>query len=396
MRNIRYRAAAMLLIIFVLCLFGCERQANGGQWNQQGYKDTAFSDAGFYYTDNGYLCFLDTKTGVNVYLCSRPGCTHGGTKGDEKVCDAHLSVSSVYSTMGFWDGHLYYIEDQAQYGSVVMRRNADGTAETKVAELCQQYLNKDSTAEVTEMIIADGYLYYAVTVRAIIETEPNVHVEKPVLYAVSCVDLRTGNDTELYADQTFTTLIAAKDSTVLFETRDYPSSDDPDFQEKIKSYRVCLKQWSRENNQTEVLLETTLDEHGQYNEFRDGKIYYSKYVNDTPIRSCYDLEKRKLETGLDIPTYRETRINDLYAIRKYSGSDTYVIHNSKTGKEMEAYLPKMFSIHAVGKQGFTLRGREVSENGNITHTEYYVSFASLSDGMQKDDLIPFYISNYNG
>ena len=217
MRNIRYRAAAMLLIIFVLCLFGCERRASSGQWNQQGYKDTAFSDAGFYYTDNGYLCFLDTKTGVNVYLCSRPGCTHGGTKGDEKVCDAHLSVSSVYSTMGFWDGHLYYIEDQAQYGSVVMRRNADGTAETKVAELCQQYLNKDSTAEVTEMIIADGYLYYAVTVRAIIETEPNVHVEKPVLYAVSCVDLRTGNDTELYADQTFTTLIAAKDSTVLFE-----------------------------------------------------------------------------------------------------------------------------------------------------------------------------------
>ena len=387
--------AAVLALALLFCLFGCSREKPVGDWQGEGYRATAFSDEGYYYLNtDGLLCFLDIKNGGNVILCSKVGCPHTDSRGIAQGCEADLSrVSTPFNVMGFWNGYLYYIEN-SMYGETVFRRNADGTAKKEIAILGEEYIGKDSSVQADGMIIADGYLYYSMVIYKVEEIEPGHSNSSPGRYALCRIDLATGNEEEIAIEEGTIYLAAAKgDTIVYFSYDDPPSNLDPDFDESMLNYPVQMKQWDQKSRTVKVLMETRVYERGIFRELSGNRIRISKYDKELAqhIHTYYDLTTGQFSEPVST-AYSIQPINSNYELH-YIEDHVKKIYDIKNQRYVDSEISTdAFTIGNRCEQGFIIVDREYdTENLIYARKEYYIRTSSLADGLQKKDLLLFYM-----
>ena len=395
-----YRFLALTLVL--LMLTGCAAKDDGSQWRGKEYRQTAFSDDGYYYLAySSLLCFRDNRSGNNVILCSRAGCRHGyrdanGMDRTEADCEADLgALSGIDSVIDFSGDRIYYIVDEQ--GSLrLMSRDATGTAEKTVAVIGEAYLDGNTSLMAKDLIVAGGYAYCTLIVQSAQRNPETGVVEVNHEKNVLCrIQLFNGKQTQLHEEKVNEiTLAAAKTDEVVFLVYDRPAADSPNLEEELRSYPVYFYAWRESTGKTEKAAELTSDQCGTVRSCEEGKLYLVLGKETETVFKTFDLNDYTISDHAAIP-HVALFINRDYMLCKDSAG-AYQLYSVKKNQ----YLPvdavsSTLAVAATGSQGFVLRSMQTEYAGegvqNIVGTMYnYVRYRDLADGLQEKDLTPFY------
>ena len=344
----------------------------------------AFSANGYYHTNqNGCLQFLDLSNGVDVPLCSKPGCSH-----TRNSCDGHLGIISF---LFYTDGYLYYDKGDL-YGDHLYRRNADGTGEEKVVTLGEQYISSKTEIHLMRIVPVGDVLYYSVEVRGVERDETGAAFVEKIYETVNRVDLNTGEDEELFrTSKSECALIAAQEDKLLYlEVMNY-EFDESGSLEAMQNTPTYLKCWSEETGKSHVLLEkpykyltgTTMVVGGKV--FCNAAREYGNYTYDLVSKTYEKAELWNGAGGLVV-------LNDAYI---YSGRDK-VFYNTQTKtsipNELTIDMLSMY-IEVTSEAAFSMKIHIRDENrtdkgkGTIF---VCVRIDALADGLQDSDLMMYF------
>lgn len=413
MKMSRTALSLCLVLALLLCLFGCGEKINsddGSAWRQVEKHESVFSGEGYYYLMHSVLCFLDTKNGTNVVLCSKPGCKHCWTEevvdkqGNPHLqtiidanCDGYIG-SSFY--MDFGNDRLYFIESDL-YGGHLMSRDATGAAEKEISILGESYLSDNLSLNFCDFVVAGNYAYCVYEISAYtVGSDPDgiydaVGMHTNLFTVLVRVDLTTGKETVLYRNEEGRRIYiaAAKNDSVVFAIFEAPSVKDPDYNpEQLKDYPVYLYQWSQDTGKVETRLETTIDVCSTDIGLDGSKLLLQKlsYDGTETVAHTFDLKTGELKL-LFRHDCMIRFLNSRYAICDNREGERY-LYDIEAGKHLpiELEAPGM-KVKSVGQDGFILITADVYASGAYYNTYLnYVTFRSLKDGLQESDLMPFY------
>jgi hypothetical protein len=302
----------------------------------------------------------------------------------QELCEAR--IYGLKTPVFYWNDHLYYIELDG-YGPQLYRRNADGTAEAQIVTLGMPYLEEQKQIEVWNHAVADGYLYYEGWVKSfIIEGDSTMEVRDR--YFIGRVNLRTGKDEVILEGNQgeVVNLCAVRPNGVLFFSYPLPDMDpqEPSYQEALQQVPTALKYWNGETEETIIVFEKTRQECVRINMVENGKVYYSG--TGVVTNWVYDLTD-----GSDLLLTEGTLryINGNYAfLHDGSGWNLWNIQ-TKEVYQIELTSPLVVA-ETTSEDGFILAWR-IQENGKIVRRIYcYVTYASIQDGLQEEDMMQFY------
>lgn len=392
------RIAAILLLAAVLLLAGCHQPTTDmslpEEWVVVSQADEgAFSEHGYYYTTpQGVLYFLDLTNGGNVALCSRVGCKHELETYPEEDCEAFLDILPMSFQPLFYENEKIYYVASDYYGQQLYSRNADGTAKTHIATLGKEYYAQQKSIEIYEYLVVDGMLYYTAEVRGEVQDDLSDYTQIVREFDVlGRVDLRTGKDEQLLKDaDKVLQLEAVGGNAVIYLSTAQADYDDPDYMEKLVSTRIML---NLDTGTSVDLMEKPHSQIGHLIQIENDQMYV--LANDTII--AHDIKTGESNETVSKVSEWFKVINAKYAYCHDWDQQLSRIYDI----ENKTFLPvgivgMRLRLLNVGKDGFVVQRPYPKPGGSASsgyETDYYYlcycSFASLSDGFQQSDLIPF-------
>lgn len=393
-----------LSLLILLSLFGCGQQKNrnnNNTWNAVNYTyKGACSDAGYYYiSKQNVLYYADFQSGVSVCLCNKANCPHDSTTSGDALaaCEAFLNntETGTLSTMFFWNSGLYYVQN-TPYGIQLFRRNADGTNEAKVLTLCNAYLEDapDVQIEAYGFTVAGNYVYYYAMMNSIIETEPNAFTSQTKSKALMRINLKTSKEEVLVEDSDVNHslfLVAVQATSMIYTIVTYPdvNYDSENYSVLTNQCPVQIMQWSENNGESTLLVESTQGEMGTVVKCIDDELYCYK------DNSWCQIDLATGEILYSGPFHVESGtlsiINSDYAFWREKTSDNWSILDLNTSE----LLPNEYGEYTLSIVGSTsdafIMTRSISkENGAKDIVYMYIPLESLLDGLQEADIVELY------
>ena len=380
----------LLALLMVLSLCSCaKKEEASNEWvGMSGASEGAISDTGYYYLNQGLLYYVDFQNGVNVCLCSKAGCSHDGSG-----CEAEIPLNSgVLSTMFYWNGGIYFT-GLDYYGCNLYRRNADGTGQSKVATLCEQYMKEDPEIEVEAFFftVAGNYVYYHAEIQVVVRVE-NVNTAQTKLRALLRLDLRTGKEevvVECEEENKRIEPIAFCNDSAIYTITSYPDVEygAENYDALLRQCPVQILQWSAETGESKVMVEKTIKEIGYSGIFyQEGKYYC------TPDNNMYSID---LETG-ELTLVAEN--GSMFALSADYGfwydyeTEKDQLKNLNTGEVLpnefeEEYL---LNFKCFSDDMLILTYQDAKASGTVDVFYAFVKLESLADGLQKEDVTEFH------
>ena len=381
----------LLVFLQVMGLCSCaKKEEASNEWvGMSGASEGAISDTGYYYLNQGLLYFVDFQNGVNVCLCNKAGCLHEGSG-----CEAEIPLNlGVLSTMFYWNEGIYFT-GLDYYGCNLYRRNADGTGQSKVATLCEQYMKEDPEIEVEAFFftVAGNYVYYHAEIQVVVRVE-NVNTAQTKLRALLRLDLRTGKEevvVECEEENKRIEPIAFCNDSAIYTIASYPDVEygAENYDELLLQCPVQILQWSAETGESKVLVEKTIKEIGYSGIFyQEGKYYC------TPDNNMYSID---LETG-KLTQVAENgsmlALNADYGFWYDYETEKYQLKNLNTGEVLPNEFEEEYFLNfkCFSDDMLILTYQDAKASGTVDVFYAFVKPESLADGLQKDDVTEFYV-----
>ena len=345
----------------------------------------ALSDDGIYYTNtSGFLRYFDKDTGVSFTLCQKVGCLHEEEEDRKKreECEAIIGHPAV---LFFWAGNIYF-DKKDLHGHGLYSREADGTAERKLAELCTACRGEDLSYILYNFLFAEGSLYYRVNVQKqkMADGQANTNTKDDVLLHL---DLTSGKERELFRineeEGSFSLLAGHKDA-VMIKTRAAFDIKEGGL-EALYNAKSEVWLFSSRAVASKILLQMTDRELGTVVYLSGGELY-SKPKGAETGRILNLLTGGQREHTLP----GDHIYGDYYKTVTVfeDGSSQWTIYNAKTGQMLENELKDILCMAEMyaNAEGVILELLYMDEdNGISTHSYCYIAFSNMADGLQKED-----------
>ena len=396
------RTIAILLLAVALLLAGCKTPIVNADLPDSwvvmpAANQGVFSEHGYYYTTpQGVLYFLDIANGGNVALCNKIGCKHElETYPDE--CEGFLSSWPMNFLPLVYENEKIYYTAPDYYGEQLYSRNADGTAKTHITTLGTEYSEQKKSLHIYDYLLADGMLYYCGEVTGEVVDDLSNYTQ--IIHEfdfIRRVDLQTGKDELLVEDpERVLRLHAVGGNIVIYDATTQPDPEDPESRFNLTR---SLNFLDIETGTETTFLQKPFGQIGSIVEIQDNNIHI-KGVSEAgeDFLTVYDLRTGAVKETKALPSEWFRVINDKYAYChdwEQQLSQIYDIEN-------KTFLPggivgmRLQLLNAC-EDGFTVRQSFPKPGGSAEtgyETDYYYlcycSFASLLDGFQQSDLIPF-------
>lgn len=347
----------------------------------------AFADDGIYYTNSsGFLRYFDKITGVSLTLCQRAGCLHEQEEDREKrgECEAIIGHPDI---LFFWNDGIYY-DVKSTHGHYLYRREADGTAEQKVAEICADYRGEDLSYVVYDNLFVDGSLYYEVNVLKK-ETEGGTSVVQSKENVILHLDLASGEERELLrmkADEGSLSILAGHKDAVLINTMAKYNPAEGGI-EALYNAQVSIQLFSPKSETPKILLQATNRELGNTVYLSGGELYSKPKGTDAGrVLNLLTGEQREYTMPGD------HIYGDYYKTVTQVDEQTrhWTVYNAQTGQSFENVLKDIWcsldTISDADGTVFELMFRD-EESGKTTYSYCYVAFEDITDELQKEDFV---------
>lgn len=366
-------------------------------WSERG----SLSDLGYYhFSDTGLLTFTDTTNAISVTLCHKTACSHSGK--DLECCEATALATQFFF---YHEGYIYfdkYIVENP-YAVHLFRRKADGTGEEKVAVLGEAYFSANTSVSVGQCLAAGDFLYITLGIMESIRQEDGSFLVMERGSVLSMLNLRTGKQQEIAQYQnTFIQLLGAREDTLLFYTQDTLPSEEigkPDYYEKTESLPARLQVWSEQSGCV-ILFEKANKDCYWIEGLQGGKLhYYSKeksYAYDLITGEC-------AETGLPLASSIVSEDFFFAAPGNLENREFGRFLDAGTGQNIVSkfddanlLVRKKSSVGCIVTI-FYYRDPILNNDGtaNISRKiDAYVTFESMKDGLQKEDILIIYEEEY--
>ena len=388
MKRNRGGVFVLALLFFVMLLPGCSDKpfSSGGKQCYSG-RDGIFVDEGYYYTSpRKLLYFLDVYNGINVCLCSKIGCSH------ESDCEANIEGFLVC----YWDGHIYYTKTD-NYGCHLYRRNADGTGEQYIMQLCKEYTEAKKVVGSPSTYYIDGIIYYNSQISSVSSTDSG-NLTSGEFEVLRRVDLRTNTEEEIlsYPVGQAMAIKAARGDGILCLRYQFPSRDEENYEELLSKVKYELVQLDVTSGHMEVLMEKTRAEGFAIKTVIGNTVIYEIMENGHNVVRSLNLETGK-DTYHYAMGYLHTVINEDYGFRLAGDSvenQQYLLIDMKTGMDMPTeFQGQTLTVKNVSSKGMILARAVRNQDGSgFKRILSYVTYESLKDGLQAEDAIDFFIS----
>ena len=365
-------------------------------WIPQTYKLGALSEEGYYY--GSYLSYCDFSTGEHVVLCSKVGCNH-----EDYDCDAYTGTSNG-KEMYFGDGYLYYVCSDSS-GRHVFRRDATGAALVTIGTPGEYYTKQQKSVDIDAFTLADGYLFYSGRVGTNLGDTVTLDTE-----FIARMNLLTGKEEILVEVQMENPgdhlwLCAVRGNGAIYTRSITPKMDkeDPAYSDALLQSSNILYMWSEETGESVVLLEKPNREFSQVSAVYGGKVFYKSLSMGTAYNT--DLYAYDLTTGKD-QKWISGQLKYLgggYALRKLDEEGNCDLINLLTKEKLPNVLNQIadggtgnmrcVSQHGVLLNWWGIEHRKENEDdiyGYRDDHSDYITYASLADGLQQEDLIPVF------
>ena len=354
-----------------------------------------FSEEGYYYLSDYFLYFMDTENGNSVILCSKAGCQHDKAEDWDEIyaCEAFINGGAV---LFYSDGYLYYdkIEQDNPNAIHLYRRNADGTAEKKVATLCEAYFSQTASVQPAAYIAADGILYYTAVIYEIAQPEPGAFVESRREVLLMRLDLTTGKEEEiLRLKDTYIRPLAARKDALIFHRLDaLPQEEMLEMDaEKLDAMPALLQVWTESSGTATTIFEKT-DEQCTMQGIFGSKFYYSGR-NEYAGVYAYDFATGE-HTTTNLPENACIINENYWSVYDHEGFKT-TIYDFRTGEPVSGdFADWRINFREVGEKGGIVEldlitGKTPDGKKLIVAKEIYgyVPFAAMEDGLQKEDIL---------
>ena len=396
--------ALCLVLLMSLSLFGCTEKPpatiapipgwdDGSSWVLSRYQGGVLSDEGYYYANNGMLYFADTSNGIEVCLCSKPGCLHEkGTPEEQEDCDANLN-GSAFMPMFFWNDHLFYVI-QDLYGTHVYRRNADGTAQAVVADLGTQYTKERKNVELFYYVHWGDCLYYTAMVQSVVVSEEAEASVVDMTY-IGRLNLKTNKEEILLElEHESLTLNAVCPEGLLFSYYEDAEIDyeDENYRDQLHKTPSYVQFYDFETKEITTILSRTYQEISGVRAVRSSKIYYPRSIG-----YHYEVWEYDMTTGNDRKVCvddKDVQIDGRLVIKNVDGVS--VLYYLPAGEFLPtAFAGERLGVDTVSDDAAILK-RTLFEGGRSTRTVYcYVKLADLADGLQEEDALDLYTYYYS-
>lgn len=391
-----------LMTAMVLLLAGCETPITGADLPDSWVvmptaNQGVFSEHGYYYTTpQGILYFLDIVNGGNVALCNKIGCKHELETYPEE-CEGYLSSWPMNFLPLVYENEKIYYTDPDYYGEQLYSRNADGTAKTHITTLGKEYSEQKKSLHIYDYLLADGMLYYCGEVTGEVVDDLSNYTQ--IIHEfdfIRRVDLKTGKDELLVKDtERVLRLHAVGGNTLIYDATTQPDPEDPESRfNLIRSLNFLNIETGTET----TFLQKPFGQIGSIVEIRDNNIHI-KGVSEAgeDFLTVYDLRTGAVKETKALPSEWFRVINDKYAYchdwdqrlsQIYDIEDKTFLPGGIVGMRLQ--LLNTCKDGFIVKQSFPKPGGS-AETGYEADYYYlcYCSFASLLDGFQQSDLIPF-------
>ena len=393
MKTIKRFFACTLLLCLLCGMSACSKQTDtDSDWvwayNQRG----AFSSKGYYFLASGFLRFVDIENGVSVCLCSKAGCLHDHEPDHRKSesCEARLIGATMITPLFFCNSDLYYVL-RDQYGSHLYRRDATGADLETVATLGEKYIEDQRDVTVYAYAVADGFLYYSADVNGSVPAEDGGNMVQWISNYLGRLNLRTGKE-EILLDKSdvYITLCAVKGNEALFHSAGIPVAayDDPNYRQLSLEMPALLQHWDGTSGQVHTLLEKTVQEFPGVNIVDKDKLYYTSSMESASGVYVYDLHTNKLE-AVQLDSLRH--MGNGYALHWDADREQWHLFDLNTKKELpNALTNEGFIVLTVSEEGVAIKRTVEDDNAGNQQIYSYITYASLADGLQEQDLMDFY------
>ena len=382
------KIASLLLIgVLLLSLPACKEEPKNthSDWVFNSSSMGALTEDGYYYEQSGILNYADLATGTSVVLCQKPGCKHEYGLEEAAQCDAEV----LAQFMVFSNDTLYYVDRGTLYS-----RNATGGELKELGTLAKELVEDGISVDVSPKAVSNGYLYYGGGIKEIKQTASggtsstsagtcfgrfNLALRKDELLVVS--------ESERYNE--VTKVIAVRENGLLYK---YQEGLDPEinwkdikgkeYTEALYKTTVQIGHLDLTTGETTVLLTTTYSECKSVLALENGKIIYNKPSNGIEhVISSYDLNTGKVETVYK-GEFSSSYYGKGYWLRtKWLDAQTAErhIYDMNTGKTLPYELKGNFGVVNKSEYGLVVLS-------SITGVFSFLSYDSLADGLQEEDL----------
>ena len=350
-------------------------------------------DEGYYYLANGNLAFVDFSNGNSVILCSKVGCTHENTYGNECDANLHANGSMDLSPMVYWDGHVYYTSED-YYGTHLYRRNADGTGKAKLATLAKEYMEEKQSISIYDALLSNGRLYYTLAVSVDIEDELSDSIWSIGQFDVlRCVDLKTGKDEELMRGEQDCALkiIAASENVVIYSVTPYYTVPNYDY----KTAPMQIVAMNTETGEKGVILDKTFQELRYFVGIRDNILLFRE-PSESGDQSLihYDISTGQVLQQVALKNTTSCILSADYALLYDLDLSVNTMLDIRTGLAIPGEVDGLrLNVQNVNDKYFIVRQSFPSENvaNEVAYSHLcFCPFSALEDGFQQEDLVPFY------
>ena len=352
-----------------------------------------FSEVGYYYIDDSFLYFMDTKNGTSVILCSKAGCKHNEYEDlkAQAACEANIGHCNI---IFYYDGHLYYDKHDRDNPNAIhlYRRNADGTAEKKVATLCEAYFSQTASVEIAGYLCADGILYYSAPIYGIVEESPNNFVLSRSEVLLMRLDLTTGKEKEIMRlKNAYIMPLAARKDALIFHRFDALPPEEMKDPGKRDPRPSLLQVWTESSGTATTIFEKTYEQCKMLGIYGDKFYYYGR-------NEYIGIYAYNFATGEHIATNLPENagiINENYWGAYEELKST--IYDFRTGQPISGDFGDWYiSFRVVGELGsicrFRLYSGKTPDGKKLVAEEMYGygPFAAMEDGLQKEDILIIY------
>ena len=403
MNRVTKGIALLLVLLISLTLFGCAEEPpatiapitdwdDGSSWVMtRFYSTSTLSDEGYYFPVDDILYFADTSNGIAVCLCSKPGCLHEkGTPVEQDSCDAKLK--STNSPMFFWNDHFFYLGND-EYGTHVYRRNADGTAQTIVADIGSRYVKERKALQINDSAFLGDYFYYSAQVTSLVLEEGVENVVVDLTY-IGRLNLKTNKEEILLTidhEAVYLTAVCPEGMLIYYCEDTEAGYEDEDFFEQRLNAPSYVQFYDFETKETTTILQRTYQDLQSVSAVRGSKLYYTRSVDNGGGIWEYDMK-----TGSDrkvSDTGGGSQIDGRLVFKRVDGIS--VLYHLPTGQFLPtAFAGERLKAVCVSKDAVILT-RTLFEGGRGTSAVYcYVKLADLADGLQEEDVLDLYTYYY--
>ena len=409
--KLKKMTALLLALLLVFALAACETKPDTSQDSHLDWvyipsssNNGAVTKDGCYYIYMGLLSYTDFATKKSAVLCAKPGCPHKADD-EENPCDADMPFNG--DQMFFENDTLYYLGDE----NVLCSRDATGGSLKEWGMLGKKFVEEGKVVFAFPLALCNGYLYYQAD---LVDKEDIEDVISNADAKTTCIvryNIAKQKDEiiVLLEDKGYYENIkpyAARENGVIYlyaeglgSEQDWEQVDAKKRSEARKKMPVHIKHLNLATGETTTILTATYGDVSAIANVEDGKLYYAKSLNDGT--NTRDVHSYDLVIGKDTVVFTEVLPVSLgkgyWRCTKYldytdSNSAQVYMYDANTGKTLPFELSGHFGTRNQSAHGMIMyyHKDQSTYDGN-----YYISYDSLADGLQEEDLMFLHLASWN-